>query len=75
MQFASPDKQQVNNVGNSREVRGLLKELDEGIHDKVSLLKILVLKCNDADSLYKKMKQALSKSDVSVVVQLLSQVD
>jgi hypothetical protein len=62
--FGSPDRSAMadNNdygysgAGNSREVRELLKELDSGIHDKLSLLKMLVIKCSDADSSYKKIR-------------------
>jgi hypothetical protein len=42
-----------------------LKELNTGIHDKVSLLKMLILKCGEADNNYKKIKQYLNKGDVN----------
>jgi hypothetical protein len=42
----------------------MLKEIDGGIHDKVSLLKMLIIKCGEADSSYKKIKQFLVKSDI-----------
>jgi len=59
--FGSPDRAAAdhpdkNVVGHSREVRDLLKELDNGVHDKVALLKMLVIKCSDADSSYKKIR-------------------
>ena len=50
----------------SKEVRELLKELNSGIHDKVTLLKMLILKCGEADGNYKKIKQSLNKGDVNV---------
>jgi hypothetical protein len=46
-------------------VRELLKELDSGIHDKVSLLKMLIIKCGEADSNYKKIRQYLIKGDIN----------
>ena len=50
---------------NSRELRDLMKELDGGIHDKVSLLKMLAVKCTDADTSYKKIRHHLIKGDVT----------
>lgn len=62
---AAPDQADQNASGNSREIREMLKELDTGIHDKLSLIKMLIIKCSDADSAYKKIKQALNKGDVN----------
>lgn len=50
-------------VGNSRVIKELIKELDSGIHDKVSLIKMLILKCGEADSSYKKIRQLHMKGD------------
>ncbi len=73
LQFASPDPdrsgerfyEQENLGGNSKEVRELLKEIDSGIHDKVSLIKMLIIKCGEADQNYKKIRQNLSKGDLN----------
>jgi hypothetical protein len=46
-------------------VRELLKELDTGIHDKVNLLKMILLKCGDASGNYKKIKTLLNKGDIN----------
>lgn len=54
-----------NNGGNSKEVRDLLKELDQGVHSKVQILKMLTVKCSDADSTYKKIRQYLIKGDIT----------
>ena len=45
-------------------MRDLLKEIDSGIHDKVSLIKMLVIKCGEADANYKKIKTFLIKDDI-----------
>lgn len=75
--FGSPDRagvedrlyyggdQSDNNGGNSKEVREILKELDSGIHDKISLIKMLIIKCSEADSNYKKIKLAINKGEVN----------
>lgn len=46
-------------------MREILKELDSGIHDKLSLIKMLIIKCSEADSNYKKIKIAINKGDPS----------
>jgi hypothetical protein len=46
-------------------VRELLKELDQGVHSKVQILKMLTVKCSDADSTYKKIRQYLIKGDIT----------
>jgi hypothetical protein len=66
----SPDKaasedRPNEDMGNTKEVRELLRDLDEGIHDKVSLLKILILKCTEADSNYKKIRVCFNKGDIN----------
>lgn len=77
--FGSPDRSGIedrlyyggvadfsdNNGGNSKEVKELLKELDSGIHDKISLIKMLIIKCSEADSNYKKIKFAINKGEVN----------
>lgn len=52
-------------VGNSREVRDMLKELDQGVHQKVQILKMLTVKCSDADTSYKRIRQYLVKGDIT----------
>jgi hypothetical protein len=55
----------LNHGGHSREVRDLLKELDGALHSKVSLMKMLTVKCSDADSTYKKARSLLAKGDLN----------
>ena len=59
------DYNDVNNGGNSKEVKELLKELDSGIHDKISLIKMLIIKCSEADNNYKKIKTAINHGEVN----------
>ena len=61
----------LNNGGNSKEVKEALKELDTGIHDKLSLIKMLIIKCSDADSNFKKIKKALSQGEYSAADKLV----
>lgn len=65
----------VNQGGNSKEVREALKELDSGIHDKLSLIKMLIIKCSDADSNFKKIKKALSQGEYSTADKLVGQLE
>jgi hypothetical protein len=48
----------------SREVRELLQQLDQAASDKMSLLKMLVIKCDEADSSYKRVQNALNHADI-----------
>jgi hypothetical protein len=52
-------------------VRDLLKELDSGVHDKLSMLKMIAVKCGDADTSYKKIRQHLVKGDVTQAEKLV----
>lgn len=52
-------------VKSTKEMRELLKELNSGIHDKVSLIKMLIIKCTEADSNYKKIKNCINKADLA----------
>ena len=54
-------------VQNTKEMRDILKELNSGIHDKVSLIKMLIIKCTEADANYKKIKNCLNKADLNGV--------
>lgn len=51
-------------VGSTKEMKDILKELNSGIHDKVSLIKMLIIKCTEADANYKKIKASLNKADL-----------
>jgi hypothetical protein len=59
------DENDVRGVGHSKEVRELLKDLDNGISDKVNLLKMILLKCGDASSNYKKVRGLMNKGDIN----------
>lgn len=59
----SPNIQRV--TGMTREVKDVMKELESGVHDKLSMLKMVAVKCGDADTSYKKIRQLLLKGDVT----------
>ena len=46
-------------------MKDIIKELNKGIHSKVSLIKIIILKCGDAASNYKKIRDYINKGDVN----------
>lgn len=54
-----------NNPGMTRELRDIVKELESGVHDKLSMLKMVAVKCGEADTSYKKIRQLLVKGDVT----------
>lgn len=56
-------------------MKEIMKELNSGIHDKVSLIKMLIIKCTEADSNYKKIKNCLNKSDLNGAEKLLSMME
>ena len=47
------------------DVKDLLKELNSGIHSKVSILKMIAVKCSEAESSYKKIRTLLVKGDAT----------
>ena len=47
-------------LGSNRVMRQYLKELDGGIGDKMSLLKMLVIKCDEADQNFNRLRSAIS---------------
>jgi len=47
-------------LAGNRAVRQYLKELDKGIGDKMSLLKMLVIKCDEADQNYNRLRSAIN---------------
>lgn len=73
----SPDRSALENygddynsrqgLGQSKEIRELIKELDKGIGDKVNLMKMVILKCGDAANSYKKIKTLVNKGDVNSI--------
>ena len=52
-------------------MRDLLKELDSAVHDKLSMLKMVAVKCGDADTSYKKIRQHLVKGDITQAEKLV----
>jgi predicted Zn-ribbon and HTH transcriptional regulator len=73
--FNGEESNGVGAGGNSKEVKQVLKELDSGIHDKVSLIKMLIIKCSDADSNFKKIKKALAQGEYSTADKIVTQLE
>jgi hypothetical protein len=59
------NRRNQNAMQNTREVRDLLKEMDSGVHDKLAMLKMIAVKCGDADTNYKKIRQHLLKGEIT----------
>lgn len=66
---ASPDKggEDGSAPAVSREIRDLIKQLNAGISDRDSLLKMLLIKCSDADQSYKQAKVEINRGNTSDV--------
>ena len=47
-------------LGGNRAVRQYLKDLDKGIGDKMSLLKMLVIKCDETDQNFNRLRSAIN---------------
>lgn len=67
--IASPDRPAIMDdadtsmrVG-SKEYRELMKDLTAGINEKVGMLKMILMKCGEADSGYKQARRYLAKRD------------
>ena len=66
VQFEGFDKQGRKSIGGddslaaSRAIRESLKELDNGIGEKSSLLKMLVIKCDEADQNYNRLRNYIN---------------
>jgi len=76
LNFGSPAPNDRNLSG--FDVKDLLKDLNAGIHEKVSLLKMLAVKCGEAETSYKKIRQYLVKGDATQadrVVNMLEQMN
>lgn len=54
-------------VGPNRAIRQYLKELDKGIGDKMSLLKMMVIKCDEADQNFNRLRSAINFGDMDSV--------
>lgn len=47
-------------AGPSRVIRNYIKDLDKGLGDKMSLLKMLVIKCDEADQNFNRLRSAIN---------------
>ena len=54
-------------LSSNRAIRQYLKELDKGIGDKMSLLKMLVIKCDEADQNFNRLRQAVNYGEMDSV--------
>lgn len=52
------------NLGSNRAIRQYLKDLDRGIGDKMSLLKMLVIKCDEADQNFNRLRSAINFGEI-----------
>ena len=52
------------NLAASKAIRESLKELDNGIGEKMSLLKMLVIKCDEADQNYNRLRNYINYGEL-----------
>ena len=52
------------NLGSNKAIRQYLKELDRGIGDKMSLFKMLVIKCDEADQNFNRLRNSINFGDM-----------
>ena len=52
------------NLAASKAIRECLKELDNGIGEKMSLLKMLVIKCDEADQNYNRLRNYINYGEL-----------
>jgi hypothetical protein len=53
--------------GGNRAIRQYVKDLDKGIGDKMSLLKMLVIKCDEADQNFNRLRSAINYGEMDSV--------
>jgi hypothetical protein len=73
LNFGSPPPNDRN--GSNGDVKDLIKELNSGIHEKVSMLKMLAVKCGEADTSYKKIRNYLIKGDATQAERVVSMLE
>ena len=54
-------------AGGNKAIRQYLKELDKGIGDKMSLLKMLVIKSDEADQNFNRLRSAINFGEMDSV--------
>lgn len=60
------------NVTASRQIRLALKEIDDGFGDKHTLLKMLVLRCDEADQNYNRLRNCINHGEVANADKILA---
>ena len=51
-------------MSSNKAIRQFLKDLDRGIGDKMSLLKMLVIKCDEADQNFNRLRNAINYGEI-----------
>ena len=54
-------------VSENKAVRGILQQLDSGINDKLQLMKMLVIRGDEADAKFKRLRGAYNNGEVEVI--------
>jgi hypothetical protein len=75
LNFGSPAPNDRANTSNAVDVKDLLKELNAGVHEKVSMLKMLAVKCGEAETSYKKIRTCLLKGDATQAERVVSMLE
>ena len=59
----------------SKEVTGFLTDLADGSSTKMSLLRVLIVKCDDNISTYKRLRACIESGDYNEVDRLLGELE
>lgn len=59
-------------VSENKAVRNILKELDSGINDKVNLLKMLAIRCDEADGKFNRLRDCMYGGETDKADRILS---
>jgi len=54
-------------VSENKAVRNILQQLDAGVNDKLQLLKMLVIRGDEADQKFKRLRAAFANGEVEMV--------
>lgn len=58
-------------MSSNKAIRQFLKDLDRGIGDKMSLLKMLVIKCDEADQNFNRLRNAINYGEIESADRIL----
>jgi uncharacterized protein YbaP (TraB family) len=61
-------------VSENKAVRNILQQLDAGVNDKLQLLKMLVIRGDEADQKFKRLRAAFANGEVEMVDRITNEL-